>query len=303
MLPFYAGLMLVVVGTGFFKPNVSTMVGQLYAPDDRRRDAGFTIFYMGINLGASIAPFICGTLGQSPRFGWHYGFGAAGVGMLLGLGVYFWGRERLLPGVGLAPVRDAAAQQARVTAGGGWRQSIPGLAAGALGAAIGWFAGGWLGLVMLAVIGWALGTSIFGSRGEERERVIAIFVIVFFVIFFWAAFEQAGSSLNLFADRNTRLDLGVIRLRSTWLQAVGPVTIVLFAPLFAVLWTRARPRGTGAIHGAQDGRAGSPFRASASCSWSPARGWPTPERWSAPSGSSDATRSTRSASSVSRRSG
>jgi amino acid/peptide:H+ symporter len=103
MAAFYGGLLLVVIGTGFFKPNVSTMVGQLYRPGDDRRDAGFTIFYMGVNLGAFLAPLVCGYLGQSERFGWHYGFGAAGVGMLLGLLTFMWGRNKYLPGIGLRP--------------------------------------------------------------------------------------------------------------------------------------------------------------------------------------------------------
>jgi POT family proton-dependent oligopeptide transporter len=107
---FYLGLALVIIGTGLFKPNVSTMVGQLYAPEDQRRDAGFTIFFMGINLGSFLAPLVCGYLGQ--RVGWHYGFAAAGVGMLFGLGLYLWGRERYLHGIGYAlperPAREAA---------------------------------------------------------------------------------------------------------------------------------------------------------------------------------------------------
>jgi POT family proton-dependent oligopeptide transporter len=101
---FYLGLILVVIGTGFFKPNVSTMVGQLYRPGDPRRDAGFTIFYMGINLGGFIAPLICGYLGQ--RVGWHYGFGAAGVGMLLGLAAYLTLRAKYLPGIGVLTARQ-----------------------------------------------------------------------------------------------------------------------------------------------------------------------------------------------------
>lgn len=99
MTTFYIGLTLIIIGTGFFKPNVSTMVGQMYREGDTRRDAGFTIFYMGVNLGGFLAPLVCGYLGQ--RVGWHYGFAAAGVGMLLGLGIYLWGRDKYLPGIGL----------------------------------------------------------------------------------------------------------------------------------------------------------------------------------------------------------
>ncbi len=108
MTPFYVGLALIVIGTGFFKPNVSTQVGQMYAPGDTRRDSAFTIFYMGVNAGAFLGPLVCGALAQSARFGWHWGFAAAGVGMVLGLIVYVWGRERYLPGIGLGATRPAA---------------------------------------------------------------------------------------------------------------------------------------------------------------------------------------------------
>src|SRR5918912_4557185 len=98
---FYLGLGLIIAGTGLFKPNVSTMVGQMYRPGDARRDSGFTIFYMGVNAGAFLGPLVCGYLAQTAGFGWHWGFAAAGVGMLLGLVVYLWGRDRYLPGIGL----------------------------------------------------------------------------------------------------------------------------------------------------------------------------------------------------------
>jgi POT family proton-dependent oligopeptide transporter len=105
---FFLGLGLIILGTGFFKSNVSTMVGQLYRQDDPRRDGGFTIFYMGVNLGALIGPLVCGTLAESPRFGWHWGFGAAGVGMVLGLVMYLTLKARYLPGIGLRPHATAA---------------------------------------------------------------------------------------------------------------------------------------------------------------------------------------------------
>jgi POT family proton-dependent oligopeptide transporter len=225
MAAFYGGLVLVVVGTGFFKPNVSTMVGQLYGPGDIRRDSGFTIFYMGINLGAFLAPLICGALGESPRFGWHYGFGAAGVGMVLGLITFVWGRNKYLKGIGLPPSRagahhpasqrgadytagdvaEGAVVQAEAAAAQQLSTPVPGVVAGLVGAVGGYLAGGVLGLFMGGIILWALATTVLGTRGEERNRVLAIFLVVFFVIFFWAAYEQAGSSMNLFADKNTDL--------------------------------------------------------------------------------------------------
>lgn len=274
MLAFYAGLSLVVVGTGFFKPNVSTMVGQLYAPDDTRRDAGFTIYYTCFNIGAALAPLICGYLGQNPRYGWHYGFGAAGVGMLLGLATYVWGRNRYLAGVGLPPSRAGAHHAASqrgpdytagdVAAGAlvqaevgaleqGATSPLPSLAIGVIGAAAGYLAGGVLGLFMGGIILWALATTVLGTRGEERNRVLAIFIVVFFVAFFWAAYEQAGSSMNLFADKSTDLTArGPMRalaggpiIPSSWFQSVNPSILLLSAPFFAAAWTRLNRSGRG----------------------------------------------------------
>jgi proton-dependent oligopeptide transporter, POT family len=243
MNAFYLGLALIIIGTGFFKSNVSTMVGQIYREGDTRRDSGFTIFYMGINLGAFLGPLICGELAQGSRFGWHYGFAAAGVGMLLGLLIYLWGRERYLPGIGVGASRTDAATRAssaaEVTSDPGPRSMLHGGIGLIIGGAIGWIAGGesMLGLGMGLIIGAALAISFFGSHGEERRRVIALFIVVFFVIFFWAAYEQTGSSMNLFADKNTNLQAGSFHIPSSWFQSVNPFDILIFAPLFAWMWT------------------------------------------------------------------
>jgi POT family proton-dependent oligopeptide transporter len=200
MSMFYLGLVLIIIGTGFFKSNVSTMVGQLYRQGDPRRDAGFTIFYMGINLGAALAPFVCGTLAQSPGWGnWHYGFAAAGVGMVLGLITFLWGRDRYLPGIGLGAQDEISREQRRAE-----HQPL--------------------------------------SR-EEKHRIIAIFITAFFVIFFWSAFEQAGASMNLFADKHTANMLAGFNFPSSWYQSVNPVAIIVFAPLFAMLWLWLGRRG------------------------------------------------------------
>jgi proton-dependent oligopeptide transporter, POT family len=193
---FYLGLGLIILGTGFFKSNVSTMVGQLYRQDDPRRDGGFTIFYMGVNLGALLGPLVCGALAESPRFGWHWGFGAAGVGMVLGLAMYLTLKARYLPGIGLRPHAargEASASNARPAV-----RFTP----------------------------------------EERRHVLALFVVYFFIIFFWTAFEQAGSSMNLFAAERTRLALGSFTIPAAWFQSVNPAVILLFAPVFAVIWDR-----------------------------------------------------------------
>ena len=197
---FFLGLGLIILGTGFFKANVSTMVGQLYRQDDPRRDGGFTIFYMGINLGAFFGPIVCGALATSPRFGWHWGFGAAGVGMVLGLVMYVVLKARFLPGIGLTPAEKRAAQPA----------------ATAPAAAL---------------------------TAHQRQHVLALFVIFAFIIFFWAAFEQAGSSMNLFADEHTRLTYGGFKIPAEWFQSVNPLIILAFAPVFAALWLRLAKRG------------------------------------------------------------
>ncbi|GAC1647759.1 MAG: peptide MFS transporter [Gemmatimonadaceae bacterium] len=250
MFVFYAGLACVVAGTGFFKPNVSTMVGQLYRVGDVRRDAGFTIFYMGINVGAAAAPFVCGWLGE--RVGWHYGFGAAGVGMLAGLALYVSARDRLLPGVGLPPRRahgdlegDASGSQRPRTATA--RRAIGGAVTGAglslLAVRNAFTLSSVLGLVMGASFGAAASTAYFGTRGEERRRVSALLIVVLFAIFFWLAFEQAGSSLTLFADRNIRRTIGTFTFPASWFQIVQPALIILLAPAFASLWFALAAKG------------------------------------------------------------
>jgi POT family proton-dependent oligopeptide transporter len=244
MASFYAGLVLIVVGTGFFKANVSTQVGQMYGTGDPRRDSAFTIFYMGINAGAFLGPLVCGALAQSDRFGWHWGFAAAGVGMAIGLLVYLWGRERYLPGVGLRGARGAAGGDVRQEAGGRTAAHGAAGAVGGLAVAVLLVGATALAAIVGAFVGAMVGITVLGTHGEERRRVLALFVVVFFVIFFWAAYEQAGSSMNLFADKNTDLSAGSFQVPSSWFQSVNPFAILVFAPLFASLWQALGRRRT-----------------------------------------------------------
>jgi proton-dependent oligopeptide transporter, POT family len=195
---FFVGMALIVIGTGFFKSNVSTMVGQLYGDDDPRRDPGFTIFYMGVNVGALLGPIVCGYLAESPRWGWHWGFGAAGVGMVIGLLVYLRLKSRYLPGIGVVPNRRAAE---------------------------------------------ARGERASGFSPEEHDRVLALLIIYFFTIFFWMAFEQAGSSMNLFAAERTDRLIHGWTLPASWFQSVNSAVILIAAPIFAGLWTALAQRG------------------------------------------------------------
>jgi POT family proton-dependent oligopeptide transporter len=247
MPTFYLGLVLIALGTGFLKPNVSTMVGDLYAEGDARRDAGFSIFYMGINIGALLAPLIVGYLGQ--RVEWHYGFGAAGVFMVLGLIQYVLGRDRLR-GAGERKITTEVSDIAAVEGAGEEAVESFDILTGALaviGAVIGVWAGlrwggaGWVGGLFPGVVGAFFGYILGIVRQLNRAealRVGVIFILFIFAILFWMSFEQAATSLTLFADRLTRLNVLGIRFPSSWYQSVQPTFVVLLAPVFAAIWVK-----------------------------------------------------------------
>ncbi len=227
MPTFFAGLILIVLGTGLLKPNISSIVGQLYRPDDPRRDAGFSIFYMGINLGALISPLVCGYLGQ--KIGWHWGFGAAGVGMTLGLTQYVLGGSRLGQ-AGLAAEPPAGA-------GALWAKLASTLVGVGLLLYVVWPYRDWVMLGGTGVLfAWLLKTG--GATAVERKRIGAIIVLFVFAMLFWIGFEQAGSSLTLFADQLTNNSLFGWEFPSSWYQSVEPVFVVTLAPVFAWLWLR-----------------------------------------------------------------
>jgi proton-dependent oligopeptide transporter, POT family len=244
-LPFFSlGLFMVIIGTGLLKPNVSTMVGDLYSREDKRRDGGFSIFYMGINIGAFVAPLICGYLGQ--KVNWHIGFGAAAVGMFFGL-LQFKLTEKHLGNIGLP---SQQAQDATAIAGAK-RQLWMGLgifAAVVLGAV------GLVALNVLTVNSKSLSIffgclyvvlvvgyfgSLFAQKGwtdEERGRLKVIVVLFMAAALFWASYEQAGSTMSLFADRFTDNSFLGYAFPSSWWQSVHALVIIAFAPVFAWLW-------------------------------------------------------------------
>ena len=201
---FFTGLGLIIIGTGLLKPNVSTIVGTLYSPEDKRRDAGFSLFYMGINLGAFFAPWVTTPLAQGFKVGrfswtgnWHYGFAAAGVGMTLGLIQYLAGQKYLIArSEGKSPdvVRTEQAPAKQPFTAADW------------------------------------------------ARIGAVIILSTFALIFWAGFEQAGSSLTLFADRATRLTVFGVTYPSGLFQFVEPGFVIIFAPIFAWLWIRLGPR-------------------------------------------------------------
>ena len=247
---FYLGLTLIVVGTGLLKGNVAVIVGRLYAADDPRRDAGFSIFYMGINLGAFIAPLVTSYLGQ--RVDWHLGFTVAGIGMVLGLVQYVLG-SKYLGDAGLHPAPSASPEAAvRLTR----RAQIWG---GAAIAAIVLFAVGmYTGAVPITAkqIADAAGVALLGLTiaffawlflsGEwtpaERKRLYAILALFLAATLFWSEFEQAGSTLNLFADRATRTSVLGWEFPSGYFQSLQPLFIITLAPVFAWIWMRLGTR-------------------------------------------------------------
>jgi len=243
---FYLGLLLIVIGTGLLKGNVSVIVGRLYGPHDQRRDAGFSIFYMGINLGAFISPLVCGYLGQ--RVNWHAGFAAAGVGMVLGVVQYGLG-SRYLGDAGLYPIPAASAEAAqrlkrrlRVWGGG----ALGFLAVLALSVYSGRLsidakqiadAAGYV-LLITTVVFFAWLFFAGNWTPAERKRLFAIGVFFLAAALFWSEFEQAGSTLNLFADRSTHNSLLGWDFPSSWYQSVNSLFIIALAPVFAWIWVR-----------------------------------------------------------------
>ena len=207
---FYVGMALIAIGTGLLKPNISVMVGNLYGENDPRRDSGFSIFYMGINIGALLAPLVVGflakgesfkqflrSIGQDPNSSWHWGFAAAGVGMVIGLIVYVK-NKRTLERVG-----DKVPRAVKTTT-----ETAPAAA----------------------------------LTSADYKRIAAIVILFIFTILFWAAYEQKGSSLNLFADRLTRTEIFGYGFPAPYLQSLTPAFVILLTPLFATLWIRLRDR-------------------------------------------------------------
>ncbi len=238
---FYQGLILIIIGTGLLKPNVSAIVGGLYPEGGARRDAGFSIFYMGINIGALCGPLLCGYLGEN--INWHYGFGAAGVGMVLGLIQYRLGYKyfhtvgvmkhenvqkrnlnlrRLAVGLVIVLAIIAVLALLRTTV---FNFTINGFARG-----LGYF------VIVLAILYFSF--IIFVSKLEtaERKRVAVIFFLFIGAALFWSGFEQAGSSMNLFAERLTDRVFFGWEMPASWLQSVNPIFIIALAPVFGWLW-------------------------------------------------------------------
>ncbi|GGJ77636.1 POT family proton-dependent oligopeptide transporter [Anoxybacillus voinovskiensis] len=200
-LGLYAGLLLLIIGNGFFKPNISTLVGELYGPNDKRRDGAFTIFYMGINTGAFLAPLVCGFLAEDyfkttidgvVHYGFKYGFLAASIGMVIGQLLFNVFGNRYLGEIGKAPVGKSATHTA---------EKAP-------------------------------------LTKKEKQRIAVILILACFIVFFWAGFEQAGSSLTLYTDKFVDKTIGSWTVPTSWFQSLNPFFIVVLAPVLSSLWLK-----------------------------------------------------------------
>jgi POT family proton-dependent oligopeptide transporter len=244
----YLALGLLIIGNGFFKPNIGTLLGSLYRTNDPRRDGGFTIFYMGVNLGAFLAPLVAGTLGE--KLGWHYGFAAAGVGMVFGVTQFALGQHKL-EGQGLLPGKTKLDRSDWIHIALISALMIPLVyliigASGLLGPY--WTALGGMGQLTLIVVVFAILWFAGRARGpkagvepltrEEWRRIIAILIMGLFVVFFWMGFEQAGGTMNLFADKQTDRTIFGWDMPASYFQAINPLAIVALGPFLSMFWTR-----------------------------------------------------------------
>ncbi len=230
---FYLGLGFIVTGNGLFKPNISSMVGSLYEPGDPRRDAGFTIFYMGINVGATFAPLITGWVAYA--YGWAWGFGIAGAGMLLGLIVFQYGiNHGTFEGKGLQPISPENDKKIVGLSKSAWSVILSFLSVIPLTFLIyrSEFAG-YLLYAMLLLVVIIVGKSFLEITRVEREKIIAIFILAVFSTLFWAFFEQAGSTITLFAERNVDL----LFMNAAQSNSINPFFIIALAVPFSLLWT------------------------------------------------------------------
>lgn len=239
----FAGLGTLILGNGFFKPNISIMVGDLYEPGDKRKDSAFTIFYMGVNVGATIAPLWCGLVGNTGHpedFKW--GFLSACIGMLIGAAVFQFYKDKYLVTPDGKPVGNPPKQKP-VQASEQIRSKrlfwTMGIATVILASLFAIGGADWIGAFIYATI-ITIPLSILADSSltrQERKQICIIFILAFFVIFFWAAYEQAGASLTFFADEQTDRWIGGWEMPASYFQSFGAVFIVLLAPVFAAIWS------------------------------------------------------------------
>ena len=266
----FSGLGFLILGNGFFKPNISTMVGQLYRPEDKRKDSAYTIFYMGVNTGSFLAPIICGILGDTGHpADFRWGFLAACIGMLLGAVVFVLFKDKYLQtpsgdAIGVIPnSKDIKRNETELksTTDKKTENVSPTNAMSIIKIAAIW---GIIWIALFSVFSFILKTDLIGSiifslaivapgyiisdpslTKIERSRIWVIYIIAFFVIFFWAAFEQAGASLTYFAEGQTDRHLDVFdwTIPTSYFQSVNAVAIIIFAPIFVAIWSKLSKKG------------------------------------------------------------
>ncbi len=248
----WAGLTFLIFGNGFFKPNISTMVGQLYNENDARKDAAYTIFYMGINAGAFLAPFVCGYLGEKVDFKW--GFLSAGLGMLISLVIFYFTKNKYVVApdgrqLGVGPNKAADSGTEAKQSGGGFSQQQLGILIGGI-------------VSMFCLLHFALGVDVWGSliygmtlvgpiviitdkslTKIEKDRLLVIILIMIFVIFFWMCFEQAGASLTFFADEQTNRHIFGWEMPASYFQSFNAGFIIILAPIIGAVWTALAKKG------------------------------------------------------------
>jgi POT family proton-dependent oligopeptide transporter len=253
----WAGLTALIFGNGFFKPNISTMVGQLYPDNDSRKDAAYTIFYMGINAGAFVAPLVCGYLGEEVDFKW--GFLSAGVGMLVSLVIFYATKDKYVVGpdgrqLGVGPnkMNDAPEEGAaagKKSGGGGFSTQQLTILIGGI-------------VAMFSLLHFAMEVDVWGSliygmtlvgpfviitdptlTKVEKDRLWVIILIMIFVVFFWMCFEQAGASLTFFAAEQTNRNIMGKVMPASYFQSFNAGYIVLLAPIISAMWVRLAAKG------------------------------------------------------------
>lgn len=240
---FYFSLALIITGVGFLKANISTLVGELYPKTDGRRDSAFTIFYMGINLGAALGALLAGYLGET--FGWAYGFGAAGIGMLFGLATFMWGKPYLL-GAGEPPNPEVLKKPLFAGLNREWIIYI----GTAIGVLVVWqlvrdqeTVNILLSITGAVTVAYILFSSVRHLEKHARDRIICALVLISMQILFWALFEQAGSSLNIFTDNQVDRHIFGWEVPASMFQSINAIYIVLLGPIFATIWVQLGKRG------------------------------------------------------------
>lgn len=244
MSVFVFGLALIVIGTGHFKPSVSVMVNQLYPPDDARRQGAFSIFYVGINLGSLLGTFFVVLLGE--RYGWHYGFTLAAIGMIAGLVMYTILRKKYLDGVGVPPPGKGGIAPYLILSGTLLAALVGfGYHVGVLGNIDRFVSQSWVFYSMLIVaIAWVV---YFTSKQDKGDKgpVATIFIYMLFNFLFWLAFEQAATSINFFTDEKVDRHIGTFLTPTGWFQNINPFAIIVLSPVFGAMWVwlakRKRP--------------------------------------------------------------